>query len=69
MLFVDTVADDDRADRPGFAVRGRGAFRRFKDVLGRWPGQLERWFRFSGEREGGRARAWLTDAGYRVASR
>ena len=67
--FIDTVADEDRADRLGTAIRGRGAFRRFRDVLGRCPDELERWIEFSGERKRGRARAWLADAGYRVADR
>lgn len=66
---VHTVADDDRADLLGIAIQGRGAFRRFRDVLGRWPDELERWFEFAAERKRGRARAWLADAGYRVADR
>jgi hypothetical protein len=66
VLFIDTVADADRADMLGIAVQGRGAFRRFKDVLGRWPDELERWYEFSNERQRGRARGWLADAGYRV---
>ena len=66
LLFIDTIEDADRADRLGIAVQGRGAFRRFKDVLGRWPDELERWYAFSDERQRGRARAWLADAGYRA---
>jgi hypothetical protein len=66
--FIDTVDDDDRADRLGIAIQGRGAFRRFKDVLGRWPEEVERWHLFSDERQRGRAGGWLADAGYRVAS-
>ncbi len=65
--FIDTVADGDRTQRLGIAIQGRGAFRRFRDVLEGWPDELERWFEFSGERKRGRARAWLADAGYRVA--
>ncbi|MDT7697473.1 MAG: hypothetical protein QOI75_6843 [Pseudonocardiales bacterium] len=68
VLFLDTVEDEDRADRLGIALQGRGAFRRFRNVLARWPGELERWHQFSGDRQRGRARAWLADAGYRVAS-
>ena len=30
--------------------------------------ELSRWFEFAGERKRGRARAWLADTGYRVAS-
>ena len=68
VLFIDTLDDADRADRLGIAIQGRGAFRRFKDVLDRWPDELQRWHEFRGERERGRARAWLADAGYRVAN-
>ena len=67
--FVRTVADPGRADRLEIALQGRGAFRRFKDVLARWPGELERWFAFSEERQRGRARAWLAEEGYTVAPR
>jgi len=67
--FVGTVAHPGRADRLEIALQGRGAFRRFKDVLARWPGELERWFAFSEERKRGRARAWLAEEGYTVAPR
>jgi hypothetical protein len=64
--FIGTVPDPGWADRLDIAITGRGAFRRFKDVLARWPGELERWYAFSAERQYGRARAWLADAGYYV---
>jgi uncharacterized protein UPF0158 len=64
--FIGTVRDPGRAGRLEIAISGRGAFRRFKDVLGRWPGELDRWYAFSAERQRGRARAWLADAGYYV---
>jgi Uncharacterised protein family (UPF0158) len=66
-LFVRTISDPGRADRLAIAIQGRGAFRRFKDVLARWPDELDRWFAFSEERQRGRARSWLAVAGYRVA--
>lgn len=65
-LYIGTVRDPGRADRLEIAISGRGAFRRFKDVLVRWPGELDRWYEFSAERQRGRARAWLADAGYYV---
>ena len=34
--FIETFSDRDRADRLSIVISGRGAFRRFKDVLGRW---------------------------------
>jgi hypothetical protein len=33
--FIGTIADRDRADRLEIAIEGKGAFRRFKDVLAR----------------------------------
>jgi Uncharacterised protein family (UPF0158) len=64
--FIASVEDPGRAERLARAIEGRGAFRRFKDELARWPGELERWYALSEERQRGRARSWLTAAGYRV---
>jgi hypothetical protein len=68
-VFIDGVADPDRADRLRISIDGKGAFRRFKEVVARWPDEEERWYRFSDERRRGRARQWLADAGYRAAPR
>ena len=65
--FIGTVGDPGRADRLAIAIEGRGAFRRFKDVLARWPGELDRYFAYSDERHRGRARGWLAEEGYRAA--
>jgi hypothetical protein len=66
--FIDTVDDEGLADRLHVAIRGRGAFRRVADTLRRArEDELIRWFEFTGERQRGRARAWLADVGYRVA--
>ena len=65
-LFIASVENSGRAERLAIAITGRGAFRRFKDELARWPGELERWHAFSEERQRGRARSWLAAAGYRV---
>ncbi len=68
-IFADTFTNAGRRDRLEIALQGRGAFRRFKDVLARWPAEFTRWHAFSDERRRGRARAWLADAGYRVVPR
>jgi hypothetical protein len=49
------------------ALDGRGAFRRFRNVLhdDAYAIQLTRWTLFQDERELGRAREWLALAGYR----
>ena len=68
--FIDTVADARLGERLHDAIHGRGAFRRFADTLRRSSEEeMGRWFEWSGERKRGRARAWLTDVGFRVASR
>jgi hypothetical protein len=67
--FIGSVPDPDRADRLSIAISGRGAFRRFRDVLSRWPEEVERWSAFSDERQRGRARGWLAAAGYAAVPR
>ncbi len=62
--FIATLDDAERADRLAVAITGRGAFRRFKDTIARWPELAERWYAFSEDRALGRARAWLADHGY-----
>jgi hypothetical protein len=64
--FIATLDDASRADRLSIAIEGKGAFRRFKGVLSRWPEEMARWLAFSEERQRGRAREWLAEAGYRV---
>jgi Uncharacterised protein family (UPF0158) len=63
-LFIATVDNSDIADRLEIAISGRGAFRRFKDVLSRWPEEFKRYYQLSSERQRGRARAWLAAKGY-----
>jgi hypothetical protein len=69
VMWVDEIEDPRLAERLDRAMAGRGAFRRFKDVLGERPDELQRWFTFSEERRRGRARVWLADAGYMVGHR
>ena len=67
--FIGVVSDPHRREMLDVAIAGRGAFRRFKDIVARWPGELERWYLFSEERRRGRARRWLAGGGYRPAVR
>ena len=66
-LFIATVEDPAIADRLQIAITSKGAFRRFKDVLSRWPQELKRYYLLSNERHRGRARAWLAAEGFRPA--
>jgi hypothetical protein len=63
-LFIEEVVDAALADRLRIALGGRGAFRRFKDVLARDERAWHRYHRFCDERRRGRARAWLAEEGY-----
>ena len=62
-LFIASVEHPGRAQRLRIAIKGRGAFRRFRDELARSPRELERWHALAEERQGGRARSWLAAAG------
>ena len=61
--FIETVAGLRLQERLRGAIRGRGAFRRFKDVLAGQPAELERWVAFRDGRARRRALAWLADEG------
>lgn len=67
-LFVAGVAEPDLADRMARTLQGRGAFRRFRDELARWPDLQDRWYLYSAERRRGRARAWLAAEGFTPAA-
>lgn len=65
-IFADQVDEEPLARLLSNALCGRGAFRRFKDVLAEEPDARDDWYTFSAERQRARARFWLADAGYRV---
>ena len=57
--FIGTVGDDRLRERLWDAVRGRGAFRRFKDLLARHPQEEEAWFEFKDAQLQKRVANWL----------
>ena len=63
--FIDTVSDKPLQQLLEVAIHGKGAFRRFKDVLARDPAEQQRWFAFRMERLNTRVREWLADEGVR----
>jgi hypothetical protein len=67
--FIATVDDPSIAERLTIAIDGKGAFRRFRDLLQRWENIEDDWYRFADERRRGRARAWLAAAGYHATGR
>src|SRR5215470_8747410 len=44
--FVTAVPDEALRERLVIAIDGKGAFRRFKDVLLNYPAERERWFTY-----------------------
>jgi hypothetical protein len=57
--FIETVSNPHLKARLERAIRGRGAFRYFKDVLYDFPNERERWFRFQNDRKHQRILDWL----------
>ena len=58
--FASSIGDPRLRELLEVALDGRGAFRRFKDVLARWPKERERWFMFRNQCLRDAMRAWLT---------
>ena len=54
--FIDTVSDEHLQELLNVAIQGRGAFRRFRDVLARHPAEQARWFDFQTARLDARPR-------------
>jgi len=61
--FAGTVRNAHLRDLLEVALAGRGAFRRFKDVLLDYPAQREAWFAFRDGRVRAAAREWLAENG------
>jgi Uncharacterised protein family (UPF0158) len=59
--FAETVTNPHLRDLLDVALRGKGAFRRFKDVLLGYPAERERWFEFESRRERERIEAWARE--------
>lgn len=57
--------DVELRERLERAIEGRGAFRRFRDLVHE-EGLAQQWDAFSADRQAGRARRWLADEGIRV---
>lgn len=57
--FIGTVKDDRLRERLWDAIRGRGAVRRFKELLARHPRVEEAWFEFKDARLQKRVADWL----------
>jgi len=65
--FIVTVEDERVREKLIVAVNGRGAFKRFKDVLLDYPESRGRWFRFKEGRVLDRVMEWLESEGIDVS--
>lgn len=63
VFIAEEVTSPHLAELLAVAIRGRGAFRRFKDVLGDHPEERDRWFAFSHRRSRQRLLDWLEAEG------
>ena len=61
--FIGTVKDKHLVELLCVAINGKGAFRRFKDLLERYQEERERWFSFKDSKLKQRALEWLEDIG------
>ncbi len=59
--FIATIDNERLVELLEVAINGKGAFRRFKDVLLNYPGERERWFNFKDNRIEEKALEWLDD--------
>ena len=59
--FIATVKDKRLVELLEVAINGKGAFRRFKDVLLSYAEERERWFQFRDDRVHEKALEWLGD--------
>jgi hypothetical protein len=67
--FIESVPDGSFQDRLARAIRGKGAFGRFKDVLAGVPAERERWFAFRDARVRQRVLDWLASEDIAVVSK
>ena len=61
--FVEGLDHEDLQEKLWIALDGNGAFRRFKDVLLKYPEQREAWFRFEDDRINEAVEEWLEEEG------
>ena len=61
VAFVESLEDENLQEKLAIALDGPGAFRRFKDVLLRYPQTEEEWFEFQNERLKKRVMQWLEE--------
>jgi hypothetical protein len=61
--FVQTIEDETLKGRMIAAINGKGAFRRFKDILLTLPDEWRRWFEFRDQKMRDRLAEWVREYG------
>jgi len=61
--FIETVEPAQVRERLEVAIKGKGAFRRFRETLLGYPEVRTAWFVFKGQRIRARLAGWLSDCG------
>jgi Uncharacterised protein family (UPF0158) len=67
--FIPLVEIDELKDKLYVAIDGKGAFRRFKDILMAYSTERERWFNFRSEKLKTFMIAWLEAHGIKASAR
>ena len=61
--FAEKVEDELLREKLSTALDGKGAFRRFKNVIADYPDYREKWFKFRDERINKKVIEWLNSIG------
>ena len=61
--FIEEVDEENLQEKLYIAIRGKGAFRRFKDVLLNYPDHREQWFAFKNDAHKKEIMEWLAELG------
>lgn len=61
--FTKSIEDETLRARMEAAINGKGAFRRFKDILLTMPDERRRWFEFRDQKMRDRIVAWIHEKG------
>jgi len=64
--FIETIEDANLREKLYITINGRGAFRRFKNILMRHPQERERWFKLKNARIMERVKEWLEVEGIEI---
>ena len=61
--FTEKVEDELLREKLNIALDGKGAFRRFKNVIADYPDYREKWFKFRDERLNKKVIEWISSIG------